>query len=91
MVMQVSSELKGNTNYFKRLSALIDDDHSRHKLYKHLMQLDISCVDWIRDRPVTEHMLQMVSMNLSYEHQFIKHFVQKKHNEVRKARPGSPV
>jgi hypothetical protein len=42
VVFEVSSELKGNTAYFKQLSTHMDDPHSRYEFYMHLMQRDIS-------------------------------------------------
>jgi hypothetical protein len=71
-VINVSSELKGNTDYFKNLSAIIDDPHSRYEFYKYLMDRDIVSRDWINDRPLTESFTEMVSMNLPFEFHFIK-------------------
>jgi hypothetical protein len=52
----------------------------------------VSEVDWINDRPVTEYMLQMVGMNLPYEHQFVKQMVLRSYHEERLVeRLDSPV
>ena len=75
VVIEVSSALKGQTEYFKRLSDLIDDRESRYAFYRYLMSRDISKIDWINDRPVTEYYMQMVSLNLPYEHQYIKSLI----------------
>eukprot|EP00798_Chlamydomonas_sp_ICE-L_P031024 gene31024-biopygen5636 len=77
--------LRGNTEYFNHLSGLIDDAESRVAFYKFLMARDIKGVEWIRSRPATTYMSQMVSMNLPYEHQFILHMIQGlsvEHNNV---------
>jgi len=74
-VINVSSELKGNTDYFKDLSAIIDDPHSRYEFYKYLMDRNISSRDWINDRPLTESFTDMVSMNLPFEFHFIKDLI----------------
>eukprot|EP00798_Chlamydomonas_sp_ICE-L_P032864 gene32864-biopygen12042 len=76
VIIETSSVLKGNTEYFNHLSGLIDDAESRVAFYKFLMARDIKGVEWIRSRPATTYMSQMVSMNLPYEHQFILHMIQ---------------
>eukprot|EP00798_Chlamydomonas_sp_ICE-L_P004489 gene4489-biopygen22200 len=85
VIIETSSVLKGNTKYFNHLSGLIDDAESRVAFYKFLMARDIKGVEWIRSRPATTYMSQMVSMNLPYEHQFILHMIQGlsvEHNNV---------
>lgn len=74
-VIQVSSELKGNTEYFKALSAAMEDPHNRYDFYRYLMARDISRRDWINDRPLTESFAEMVSLNLPYEFHFIKDLI----------------
>ena len=74
-VKEVSSALKGNFEYFKRLSAFIDDEHGRYEFYRMLMERDISNIDWINNRPVTDYMLTMIDLNLPLEHQFVKDMV----------------
>ena len=74
-VIEVSSELKGNTEYFRRLSDIIDDPHSQHEFYLHLMSRDISGRDWINDRPLSSSFADMVIANLPYEHHFVRDVV----------------
>ena len=74
-VIEASSELKGNQDYFKRISAHIDDLHSRYEFYRLLLDRDISGVEWANDRPVTDGLLQMISLNMPMEHEFIKEMV----------------
>eukprot|EP00798_Chlamydomonas_sp_ICE-L_P017360 gene17360-biopygen26297 len=76
VIIETSSLLKGNTAYFNHLSALIDDAASRVAFYKFLMARDIKDVEWIRSRPTTAYMAQMVTMNLPYEYQFLVHLIQ---------------
>lgn len=90
VVIEVSSALKGDTEYFKRLSAAIDDADGRYAFYRYLMGRDISCVDWINDRPVTEYYMQMVNLNLPYEHQFIKQLMLRTLHDG-KARIDGPI
>jgi hypothetical protein len=81
VVVEVSSALKGNTGYFRELSRVIDDAASRRAFYEFLMARDISAVDWINPRPVTEYLLDAIAMNLPYEHQFIKDLVLRAYHE----------
>eukprot|EP00798_Chlamydomonas_sp_ICE-L_P017241 gene17241-biopygen26135 len=76
VIIETSSPLKCNTAYFNHLSALIDDAASRVAFYKFLMARDIKDVEWIRSRPTTAYMAQMVTMNLPYEYQFLVHLIQ---------------
>ena len=71
-VIDVSSELKGDTEYFKSLSTMIDDEGARHAFYLYLMTRDISKRDWINDRPLSDSFVDMVDLNLPFEHSFIK-------------------
>lgn len=75
LVIDVSSEFRGNTDYFKRLSAVINDEHTRYEFHRLLMERDIRHVDWINDRPVSSGHLEMASMNLACEEKFIKSYV----------------
>eukprot|EP00798_Chlamydomonas_sp_ICE-L_P017779 gene17779-biopygen26742 len=76
VIIETSSLLKGNTAYFNHLSDLIDDAESRVAFYKFLMARDIKDFEWIRSRPTTDYMAQMVTMNLPYEYQFLSQLMQ---------------
>ena len=72
VVVEVSSALKGNTAYFKKLSGLIDDPRARHAYYLSLMSRDISGVDWVNDRPLTEYYTTMVQQSISPEYRYLR-------------------
>ena len=92
VVLEVSSALKGNAPYFNELTAVIEDTEGRYAFYRYLMARDLSRVDWINDRPVSEYATQMVGMNLAYEHQFFKHVVMSAyHKNGLRERVDSPV
>jgi hypothetical protein len=74
-VKEVSSALKGNHEYFRRLSEHIDDEHGRYEFYRFLMERDIRGMDWVNNRPVTDYLLTMIDLNLSLEQQFVKETV----------------
>ncbi|KAG2487743.1 hypothetical protein HYH03_013588 [Edaphochlamys debaryana] len=71
VVFDVSSELKGNTEYFKRLVRMTEDAHVRYEFYKYLMERDISRVDWYNDRPRTDGMARMIFSNAPLEFRYI--------------------
>lgn len=75
VVLDVSSEMKGDTARFNALSKHIDDEHGRYEFYKLLMARDISKVDWINSRPVTQGHLDMIECSMPMEQQFFKHVV----------------
>jgi len=75
VVLDASSEMKGDTARFNALSKLIDDEHGRFEFYKLLMARDISKVDWINSRPVTQGQLDMIECSMPMEQQFVKHVV----------------
>ena len=81
LVIDVSSELRGNTDFFKRLTMHMEDAHTRHEFWRRLMMRDIRGVDWINHRPITTGQQEMAAMNLPYEHQYIKALVLEKHRE----------
>lgn len=72
VVFEVSGELKGNTTYFKALSAHIADPHTRCEFYTLLMSRDLSAIDWLNDRPLTQYYHRMVEQNLPREWEFLK-------------------
>lgn len=72
VVFEVSSELKGNTAYFKSLSRHIENEHARYEFYQFLMRRNIEHVDWINDRPLTRYYDNMVERNLPREYQFLR-------------------
>jgi hypothetical protein len=75
VVFEASSASKGDTEYFKRLSAHIDDDHTIHEFYAFLMARDLSKRDWINDRPITQFYMDMVEQSMPFEHAFVKDMV----------------
>jgi hypothetical protein len=75
LVIDVSSELKGDGDYFKRLSACIEDEHVRFEFYRFLMSRDLTGRRWDRDRPIRGAYTDMMAVNLEYEYQFIRDLV----------------
>ena len=97
-VKEVSSALKGNHEYFRVLSAHIDDPHGRYEFYKFLMARDLRGIDWINHRPITDYQLSMIDINMPPEHQFIKAFISEhfhsrthSHSRARPRPPGDPL
>lgn len=76
LIIDVSSELKDDAEFFGRLSKIIDDPHALHEFYCYLMQRDLARrTDWSRQRPHREGFTDMLLASLDYEYQFLRDFV----------------
>ena len=71
MPIEINEELKNNKSYFKELYADLDNDVIMRKFYDELMKRDLSNVNLVADRPMTELRLDMMNMNRNC----IKHFI----------------
>lgn len=81
VVIEASSERKGHTDYWNRLSSFIDDEHGRYEFYKLLMSRDVS--NWDHNEiPVTKYQKEMIVMNLPFEYKFIKHIALKQYIQM---------
>ena len=58
--------------YFDRLGEAIQDPQALRELFDFLMSLDISQVDWIRDKPMTEYMADLLEVGQDREMVFLK-------------------
>jgi hypothetical protein len=77
VVTEVSSELKGNTAYFKELSRHMDNVGGRVAFYRYLMARDIENFDWDNEKPVTIYQSQMVEMSMDKELIFLRDILTK--------------
>ena len=71
MPIEINEELKNNKSYFKELYADLDNDVIMRKFYEELKTRDLSNVNLVADRPMTELRLDMMNMNRNC----IKHFI----------------
>ena len=71
MPIEINEELKNNKSYFKELYADLDNDVIMRKFYEELRTRDLSNVNLVADRPMTELRLDMMNMNRNC----IKHFI----------------
>ena len=58
-------------DYFDRLVDVINKPQALRSLYDHLMSIDISGVDWIRDKPMTEYMNDLLESCTDREMTFL--------------------
>lgn len=72
-VFECSDELKGNTNYFNDFTSYIEDPANQKAFFNYLMNVDISNVDWINDRPITELYRDIQTLNLPIIIKFLIH------------------
>ena len=57
--------------YFDKLVDTIDSPPALRGLYNHLMKIDVSKVDWIRDKPMTEYMNDLLESSTDREMTFL--------------------
>ena len=77
MPIEINNELKNNVAYFKKLYADLDSNIIMRKFYEELMNRDLSDFNPSRDRPETELMRDMRSMNNNCIKQFITYWKEK--------------
>lgn len=73
VVFECSNELLGNKAYFDALADYFDDDTNKKAIFDYLMSIDISNVDWIGERPITELYQDIQSLNVSNDIKYLKH------------------
>ena len=71
MPIEINEELQNNKSYFKELYADLDNNVIMRKFYEELITRDLSNVNLVADRPMTELRLDMMNMNRNC----IKHFI----------------
>lgn len=76
VVFECSNEKKGNTEYFKEFASYINNKENQKAVYEFLMNRDISKVDWINDRPITEMYNDIQEANSPIHIKFFKWLVE---------------
>ena len=77
MPIEINNELKNNVAYFKKLYADLDCNVIMRKFYEELMTRDLSDFNPSRDRPITELMEDMKTMNRNCIKDFITYWKEK--------------
>lgn len=77
MPIEINNVLKGNVSYFKELYADLDNEHIMRKFYDELMNRDLSNFNPSRDRPETQLMIDMKTMNKNCIKDFIDYWKEK--------------
>jgi hypothetical protein len=75
-VFQCSDEKKANKKYFNELGAYFDDPANQRAFFEYLKSIDISNVDWINDRPITELYNDIKFANTPIQVKFFKWIVE---------------
>lgn len=81
-VFQCSDELKGNKTYFDGFREYIETPENLVAIFNFLKCYDISKVDWINDRPITELYSEMKDMNIPIHIKFFKHLVEDNNDDA---------
>lgn len=74
-VVKASDEKKGNKEYFDNLIAYFKDEANQKAVFDYLKSIDLSKVDWINDRPITEIYKDIQETNIKIEIKFFKWLV----------------
>jgi hypothetical protein len=81
VVYQCSDEKKGNKKYFDDLLTYFNEPANQKAFYEYLKSIDISNVDWINDRPITELYKDIQSANTPIQIKFFKWIVENNDND----------
>lgn len=74
-VVKASDEKKGNKEYFDSLIAYFNDEANQKAVFDYLKNIDLSKVDWINDRPITEIYRDIQEVNIKIEIKYFKWLV----------------
>jgi hypothetical protein len=71
-IAKASDEKKGNKEYFDKLIAYFNDEANQKAVFDYHKSIDLSKVDWINDRPLTEIYRDIQETNIKIEIKFFK-------------------
>jgi hypothetical protein len=72
VVFECSQEMLGNKQYFDNLGKYFDDPAHQKAVFEYLMSIDVSNVDWIGERPITDLYKDIQNLNAP---NYIKFFI----------------
>jgi len=75
VALEASSDRLNDSEFFTEYYGLIANKTNLRAVYDYLMAYDLSGMNWIRDRPVTEIMIANQMDCLPTEVKFLKHFL----------------
>lgn len=80
VVFECSNEKTKDTQYFNELCAYFKEPANQKAFFEYLKHLDISNVDWINDRPITQLYKEIQDNNTPCHIKFFKYLVE--HNDI---------
>lgn len=75
VLFKCSDEKVGNAEYFTELKAKMDDERNQLAFFNYLKGIDLSGVNWERDRPITEYYKSLQELCADSVLEFIKYFI----------------
>lgn len=82
VILQCSDEKKGNKKYFDDLWTYFNHLSNQKAFFDYLKNLDISNVDWINDRPITEIYQEIQESNAPIHIKFFKHLSEENEDQT---------
>ena len=82
VVFECSDEKKGNKEYFDKLVAYFNDEANQKAVFEYLKSIDLSKVDWINDRPITEIYRDIQEVNTPIQIRFFKWLVEDNNDDT---------
>jgi hypothetical protein len=81
VVFEASSEKVGDNKYFAEYSEYMDDPRNQKAIIEYLRSVDISKVNWIKDRPISDAYRAMQQQCAEIHIRFLEHLYLKHLNE----------
>lgn len=82
VVFECSDEKKGNKEYFVKLVAYFNDETNQKAVFEYLKSIDLSKVDWINHRPITEIYRDIQEVNTPIQIVFFKWLVENNNDDT---------
>jgi len=70
-VLKADDTIRNNKEYFAELYKSCENPKKRRGFYEYLKRIDISEVDWVKDRPLTEEYREVQSVMIPLPAQYI--------------------
>jgi hypothetical protein len=81
VVYETSNKMIGNTKYFNEFASYMNDTKNQKAIMEYLRSIDITDVNWIKDRPITETYEALKSLSIDPILKYFAYLVEKNFNK----------